>query len=234
MRTTHFDDFGPAVASFRLLRTPFALDPPPVRNEDAVKAMDLPVLGKWYVGQGAFGLWTHRDVFGYDLYRVDATGHPSTARESRRNEDYLSWNQPVFASVRGRVIRSGRDAPDQPPRNGALGGRQEPAVNEAYLDIGGGLGLWFAHFRRGTVTVTAGQEVEPGKLLGNVGNSAANASSWPHLHLGLWKLPEGRVTLPLAFSNVRVSLNPAGEDPWARDLPRWDIREGYFVEGLRR
>jgi hypothetical protein len=48
--------------------------------------------------------------------------------------------------------------------------------------------------------------------------------------MGFWRLPEGRMTLPMALSDVRVSLNPSAADPWSRDLAIWEIREGFFVE----
>jgi hypothetical protein len=133
-------------------------------------------------------------------------------------------------STGAQVIRSRRDAPDQPPRADGVGRSNEPAVNEAYLDVGDGQGLWLAHFRRDTVTVKAGERVEPRKLLGNVGNSGTRASSWPHLHLGLWKLPEG-VTLP-PFSNARQH-QLRGRGSWAREISEWDVREEH-VEGARR
>lgn len=231
-RTKQFTDYGPVVGCFRLSATPFPLDPPPVRNAKAVKAIDLPMTGKWFVGQGAYGVWTHQDVFAYDFYMVDATGHPSAPRDSRRNEDYMSWNQPVVAPLAGRVMRAKREAADQPPRSGTFAKSTEGVANEVLLDVGDGLGLAFYHFRRNTLAAGAGQRVEAGNLLGNVGNSGN--SGWPHVHLGLWKLPEGKITLPLALANVRVSLNPGGEDPWVREFPQWDIREGYFVERLRR
>jgi hypothetical protein len=230
-RTKRFTDYGPAVACFRLLPTPFPLDPPPPQGIKAVRAIDLPVAGKWYVGQGAFSLPTHREIFAYDFYIVDHTGHPSTVRDSKRGEDYLSWNQTVTAPLAGRVLRSKRDAADNPPRALDLTKPAEP-LNEVLLDIGDGLGLRFAHFRRQSVAVGQGQNVTPGRTLGNVGNSGK--SPWPHLELSLWKLPDVKISLPMALANVRVSLNYAGEDPWAREFPAWDIREGYFVERMRR
>jgi len=231
-RSRRFLDYGPAVACFRLAQAPFPLDPPPARGLKALRAIDLPVAGKWYVGQGAFGPSTHQDVFAYDFYMLDSTGHPSTVRESRRNEDYLSWNQSVIAPLNGRVLRFKKDAADNPPRSADFEKKTDVPVNEVFLDVGDGMGLSLAHFRRQTVNLAQGQAVSAGRVVGNVGNSGKSA--WPHLHVGLWRLPEAKVTLPLALANVRVSLNLPGEDPWGRDFTTWDIREGYFVERLRR
>jgi murein DD-endopeptidase MepM/ murein hydrolase activator NlpD len=229
-RTKQFIDYGPAVASFRLLPTPFPLDPPPPKNLKAVKSIELPVNGKWFVGNGPFGIATHQDVFAYDLYIVDHTGHPSGTRESKRNTDYMSWDQPVIAPVAGRVVFVKKDGQDETPRlpNTA----KVTDANRVLLDIGDSLALELVHFSRNSVKVSAGQSISAGKFLGNIGNSGQ--TTWPHLHLALWKQPESKVTLPLGLTNVRVSLNHAGEDPWAREFPAWDLREGYFVERIRK
>jgi peptidase M23-like protein len=229
-RLKQFIDYGPAVASFRLLPTPFPLDPPPAKNVKAVRYIDLPVNGKWYVGHGPFGVTTHQDMFAYDFYIVDATGHPSNVRDSKRNSDYQSWDQQVTSPVAGKVVQVKKDGEDQAPMLPTAAKATD--ANRVYMDLNDGFGLEFVHFRKNTVTVSSGQSVKVGKLLGNVGNSGQ--TTFPHLHLALWKQPEGKVTLPLGLSNVRVSLNHATEDPWAREFPAWDIREGYFVERIAK
>jgi hypothetical protein len=223
-RTRLFVDHGRAVASYRLLATPMALDAPLYEGARAPRPVELPLGGSWYVGQGDHGAWTHQSVWGYDLYPVDQSMHPSRVRDSLRNEDFYGWHQPVRSPAVGRVVRARADAPDSPARAVNVG---LPA-NEVWLDLGGDLSLWLGHFQQGTVSVTAGQQVERGTPLGLVGNSGQ--SGWPHLHLGLWR--PGGVSLPLAFERVRVSLNPGGNDPWARELEVWELREGLLVERL--
>jgi hypothetical protein len=221
-------DQGAAAASFRLIETPYPLDPPSPRDRKAAKAIAMPVEGKWYVNQGAFGLYTHRDIWGYDLRKMDDSHRPARVidREAKRNDDYFAWDQPVTAPARGTVVRANNDAPDGDPRtDSTIAG--DPRVNEVFLDIGGGNVLWLGHLRQGSVAVAPGDRVKAGARLGAVGNSGQ--SSWPHLHLGLWRGPQ---TVPLAFSRVRVGLNDADSDPWARELARWDPREGFFVERI--
>jgi murein DD-endopeptidase MepM/ murein hydrolase activator NlpD len=117
------------------------------------------------------------------------------------------------------------DARDNPPcRNG------EGDPNSVYLDLGGGVGLWLAHFKLGSLVVERRNRVTQGQYLGRVGNSGA--SSGPHLHLGLYDTRDGETTLPLAFRDVRVGLNPAEDDPWAREMEVWEPREGFFVTAL--
>jgi len=43
-----------------------------------------------------------------------------------------------------------------------------------------------------------------------------------------------RETVPVAFTNVRVGLNPVAEDPWSRDLQSWEPRYGFFVESVEK
>ena len=223
-RTREFVSWGAAVASFRLSLGDAPLDPPLPRALPAARAIALPLKGQWRVCQGAFGIWTHQEAWAYDLDRVDATVHPSPERMSRDPATYFSWNEAVFAPAAAKVIRSRSTVADHPAR----GEMTQDLPNEVYLDLGGNVGLWLAHFKRGTSAFEAGRPVAAGQELGRIGHSGS--STWPHLHMGLWRTPEGRQTLPMALANVRVGLNPGRDDPWARSLGRWEIREGFLVE----
>lgn len=221
-------DQGAAAASFRLIDTPYPLDPPTPQGRKASKAIPLPVEGTWYVNQEPFGLFSHRGIWGYDLRRVDDSHRAARVieREAKKNDDYYSWDQPVTAPVRGTITRANDGAPDGEPRtDNSIAG--DPRVNEVYLDVGDRHVLWLGHLKQDSVAVRPGAKVKAGARLGAVGNSGQ--SSWPHLHLGLWR---GADTVPLAFARVRVGLNNTASDPWARDLARWDPREGFFVTRL--
>ena len=220
---------GAAVASYRLIETPYPLDPPQPRPDKANRVISLPLKGKWYMGQGPFGNWSHQDVWAYDLFQVDATHHSSKPAGSVKLEDYHDWGAEVVSPVAGVVIRANSNNPDNPPTRGGPISGGEP--NEVYLDLGKNQALWFGHFRQGSVSVVEGNLVKKGMKLGKVGNSGA--SSWPHLHLGLFQLPQGRRSLPLALSNVRVSLNLIDDDPWTRKVKRWEPSEGFFVEAMK-
>ena len=226
-RTRAFVGWGAAVASFRLSLGDAALDPPLPRAMPAVRAIGLPLKGQWHVVQGAFGIWTHQAAWAYDLDKVDATVEPSRERNSTDPTNYFSWDEPVVSPVSGTVIRARSSSRDHAAREETK--TTDPA-NEVYLDIGDNVGVWFAHFRQGTSSHGEGSRIAAGQVIGRIGHSGS--STWPHLHVGLWRLPQGRETLPMAFSRVRVALNPGPDDPWARALQRWEIREGFFVENL--
>ncbi|MCZ6918574.1 MAG: peptidoglycan DD-metalloendopeptidase family protein [Gemmatimonadetes bacterium] len=224
--TQAFVDYGAAAASFRLKPTPYPLDPPLPDDTTGPHPIELPVNDKWYVGQGAFGPWTHNS-WSYDLYIVDASHQPARVRESRRNEDYYSWGRPVLAPTAARVYRTHDGSSDgTPPSRGGSSGE----ANHVYLELGGGLALGLVHFQQGTIRVGVAASVQGGSVLGMVGNSGASA--WPHLHLDMWQLEQRRVVVPLALANVRVSLNSRLDDPWSRDLRAWEPRDGFFVERL--
>jgi len=147
--------------------------------------------------------------------------------QGKQNADYYGWGWPVFAPIDGRVLRARSDAEDVPPR-GTLS--TTAAANEVYISLEPAMALDLLHFQKGSVTLKAGDPVTAGQQVGRVGNSGR--SDVPHLHVALWTGTLLSKTAPLAFSNVRVGLNPVKDDPWARELPSWEPRRGYFVEAL--
>lgn len=218
-------DTGPAIASFRL--EPLAnLDSPLARTANSPAVMPPPFRGRWFIPQGAFGEHTHEDQWSYDFEVVNGRLFSAPRGVSRKNEDHFSWDKPVIAPVTAGVIRAKNDAKDVPPYQHP---DPDTPVNGTYLKLSDDTALWLGHFREGSVKVGAGEVVSRGAELGRVGNSGY--SNRPHLHITAYQLPSGSRTKPIAFSNVIVSLNPIPNDPWARRLNRWILREGLFVEG---
>jgi len=227
---TTFVDHGPAVGSFRLADDWGPLDPPPPRWTRAARAVPFPLGGKWLVRQGALGLWSHRDQWAYDFGRVNDALQPSRAAGSPDNADYFAFGEPVRAPEAGTVLAAADGTPDNPALEGET---QDPerrsGANFVLLGLEDGFSLSFLHLRKGSVPVRPGERLAAGALLGQVGNSGDSRA--PHLHLALLGERAGkREALPLALRAVRVGLNPGREDPWARDLESWDVREGWFVE----
>jgi hypothetical protein len=223
-------DIGATAACPVLDRNEF-FDKPIEAVADASKwyrKFPLPVpTQKWFVGQGAFGIWTHQSVYAYDLYIVDETLEPATTKKAADNEKYYCWEQDLVAPVKSRVIRTSSSTPDNPPYDETRRGNG----NEVYLNIGGDAALRLFHCRQDSVAVKPGDLIEAGSVVAKVGNSASY--TFAHLHLDLWKLPDGNKTMPAAFQNVRVSLNKPGDCPWSRDFSTWVVEEGWFVESLK-
>lgn len=215
-------DYGASVASFRLVPTPYALDTPlPAAGEPVPVAPSLE--GQWYLGQGGFGLGSHAGYWGYDFSIVDNALHPDVPYPSPNLADFMSFAKPVRAARAGTVLSTATANPDLPPRSGAAG-----TANFVWMDAGDDVALLFTHLKQNSVTVSPGQPIAAGALLGQVGHSGSG--TWPHLHLGASRLPADTPTLPLAYTKVEVGLNPVANDPWLRWLPLWALREGYFVQ----
>jgi len=223
LRGTRVVDWGPAAASYRLTANPPPLDEPmPMRFDGEPYAIDVPGEGQWYVSQGANGAFTHRGTWAYDLIRVDQTLSPSKL-DAKKKENHYVWNAPVLSPLAGKVSRVRDDGIDHEPYAKDMG-RSNTVVIE-----GGGAVVVFYHLRQGSAKVKPGDNVEVGTPLARVGNSGG--TNYPHLHLHV-QVGTGRGGVPLAFRDVRVSLNP-GDCPWARDLAAWSPREGMLVESLK-
>ena len=216
-------DTGPAVASFRLVPTPYALDSTLPPGGDAAVPVPPALSGLWYVEQGAFGIFSHAGYWGYDFSIVDASLFPDSPHPGPENSDYFDFGQTVRTPVAGTVYSTADGNVDIPPL--VVG---STAANFVYLDIGNDIALLFTHLKQGSVAVTPAQSLDPGAIVGQVGNSGSSDAG-PHLHLGAETIGVGAPGLPIAQTEVEVGLNPVAADPWLRWLPSWGIREGYFV-----
>lgn len=151
-------------------------------------ALQLPFEGAWYVFWGGRSLKENYHAaypdqrFAYDfLIMEDGSSHMG---EGERNEDYHCFGEPVKAPGTGRVVATANDVEDNVP------GVMNPARalgNHVILDHGNGEYSFLAHFKKGTVRVQPGAEVEAGTLLGLCGNSGN--SSEPHVHYHLQDTP---------------------------------------------
>lgn len=216
-------DLGASAASYRLIATPYPLDPP-LRAGKPPGSIPMPVAGKWFLAQGAFAP-AHPDEWSYDFQRLNETMQVSRAPGSRKNEDYLGWGDAVYAPVEGDVVGRRQDAPNLEPSSQA----DAKPDNFILLQIAPGIGFLMGHLQKNpAIDLPIGEPVPEGGLLGRVGNAGNPAS--PQLHLALVRLPDGKTTLPLALDQVIVGINPSRVDPWARLKEVWEPRQGYFVE----
>jgi len=217
-------DLGPAAGSFRLLKTPYPLDGPLPPNSAEPVVAAMPVRGQWVVAQAAFGPFTHSKIWAYDLVKVNGSGRQSDPVRSQKNSDYFAWGQPVFAPAAGQVRTAPSDFDDVVPR-----GTPAPANegNHVYIIASDRFGLSMGHFQKGSVTVKPGEQVTADQQVGLVGNSGKSLA--PHLHVAAWGGVFRAKTVPIAFAKVRVGLNPVDNDPWARELDRWQPRYGFLV-----
>ncbi|SOD85850.1 M23 family metallopeptidase [Streptomyces sp. Ag109_G2-15] len=160
----------------------------------------FPLEGTWYVIQGGGRPLNHHVKVPEQRAALDLVGlgpHGTRTRPDRDLTAYAAYGRPVRSPCHGRVISAATTIPDQRP--GEI--RYQPLYgNHVFLDTGREI-IKLAHLRPGSVTVKPGDVVEPGELLGEVGNSGN--SSEPHLHLHAERDGLG---LDLRFTDVRGRL----------------------------
>lgn len=149
------------------------------RLEREWRTLRLPFFGRWTVWQACDGPWTHQGAWkhAYDFVITDERG--STFSGSGLSlKDYYCYRRPVVSPVRGTVVKSVSDIPDNEP--GQLNSAQNWG-NHVVLHDDRGFYVQLSHLAAGSPRVSDGMRVEPGTLLGQCGNSGF--SPQPHLHI---------------------------------------------------
>jgi hypothetical protein len=222
-------DFGAAVGSFRLVETPYTLDPAPPPGAESPFETDLPLTGDWYLGQGSHGVGSHAAIpWGFDWHRVDTALEPESPERSGDLADNFSWGEPIHtgrAGTAGSLVVD--DQPDCTPYQTCAGGTQ---VNFLFLLVPGDVGVLFSHSVPGSIPFDALDPVPAGALIGQVGNSGSYFS-FPHLHHEARDTQaEPDAPIALAYTGVDVGLNTdLASDPWRRSFASWVPREGFFA-----
>lgn len=126
---------------------------------------------------------------GVDIIGTHPGGLAARNPLSFRAEDYAIFGAQVRSPVRGRVVAVHDGAEDH---DLLTTDRDAPLGNHIWLGVDDGecgkVLLLLAHLRRGSLRVRAGDDVEPGTLLAEVGHSGN--SSEPHLHIHAQRLAE--------------------------------------------
>lgn len=100
------------------------------------------------------------------------------------NEARLADNVPVLASASGKVVGV-RDGEPEAGRAGIAAAKAagRECGNGVRIDHGDGWATQYCHMRKGSVLVSAGQQVDAGQVLGSVGLSGV--TEFPHVHLSV-------------------------------------------------
>ncbi|MCB1704518.1 MAG: M23 family metallopeptidase [Halioglobus sp.] len=125
--------------------------------------------------------------------------------------EVTSWHnygEPVMAVANGTVVQVLDELDDQPP-----GTLPDPLTitidtvdgNHVILDIGGGVYVFYAHLRRGSIRVKEGDTVQMGEVIAELGNSG-NTSA-PHLHLHFMDSPSALAAdgIPFQFLGFQTT-----------------------------
>jgi len=164
------------------------------------------------------GQTTNFQRYSYDLVLVNEQGVMYRGRPKDRddwylrkaddNDLYFAFGQPVYAAGAGRVADAHDGEPDDRRVNQAELAKRALAIGGNYVVIDhlNGEYSWFAHLKKGSVTVKPGQMVKQGEVIGQIG--ASGDSLFPHLHYELRTGPgiKGVEGLPSYFSGFRRVL----------------------------
>ncbi|MEU1469392.1 M23 family metallopeptidase [Streptomyces sp. NPDC005761] len=173
--------------------------------------------GTWYSSESCCGNTHHRrglgpingrfyvpQRFAIDWYRVGEQGQ-TWEGDPTRLTSYLSYRQPVVAADGGRVVEVQDGIPDNaPPVTPPVPPIEETVGNHVTVEVAPGRYLLYAHLKPGSLKVREGDHVEPGRVLGLIGNSGN--STTPHLHFQVMTTAEFFPTdsPPFTFRKFRV------------------------------
>ena len=143
--------------------------------------VSAPLTGEWRVAQAGKTRWTnaHHGQPPSQNYAVDF--EPAVGTGDRR----------VFSPVFGRVAHA---------EGHWLGGEGPPEGNHVVISTPAGVMVWLAHLAPSSVTVAAGDHVDPGDRLGEVGSTGS--ATRPHLHIHGERIGTGDA-IPLLFEPGR-------------------------------
>ena len=136
--------------------------------------------------------------YGVDLVRINRVGLRVPGLLPADPAVYLIYGDPVVAPCQGRVVFAEDGAADMPPPQVD---RAHMVGNHVILECGSAW-IVLGHLQRGSVAVQAGQVMEPGHVLGRVGNSGNTGE--PHLHIHAQR--PGSTTAPLSGEPVPIRL----------------------------
>ncbi|WP_432149289.1 M23 family metallopeptidase [Streptomyces sp. bgisy029] len=201
--------------------------------------VDPPVTGRWSaLNSPADKVPSHgTHVYG-QTYAIDIVAEPEVADGEpparpafrwlwplfRRNRAFPAFGVPLLAVADATVVRVSDGQRDHLSRNslpalaylmlveGAIRsilGVHRVFGNHVILDLGDGTYAAYAHVRRGSLLVKAGDTVRAGEEIGRVGNSGN--SSEPHLHLQLMDGPDLDTARGVPFTWRGVGVPAGGE-----------------------
>lgn len=168
----------------------------------------------------ALGITDNFQRFGIDLVVVDAQGRFFTGNGAQTDQ-WLGWGAPVRAAGAGTVAA----VHDGQPDNVVIGTvdrwtdrdmARNPMTsygNYVLIDHGGGEFTLVAHLRDGSVGVRAGDRVQAGQVVGQVGNSGASGGVHVHFERRTGAGIAGIRTLPSYFHDLSVVGRPSRVEP---------------------
>lgn len=157
-----------------------------------------------YTIQPANGVANVPERFAIDFIQLDAQGRAFTGDPSQLSS-WPSYGAEVISATPGTVVEVVNHLPDLVPL------AEKPPItietvggNHVIVDAGNGRYVFYAHLIPGSVQVSKGDFVQPGQLLGRLGNSGN--SDAPHLHFHIMDAPAALKATGLPFVFDRMTF----------------------------
>jgi len=163
--------------------------------------------------------------FALDIMRIDASYKLSNPDNSTDKTKYYSWNEDVLSAGSGTVVNVRKDQVDQEIGSYDL---NESTGNFVVIQHGPALFSLYAHMMKSSATVSIGDAVVAGQVIGKIGNSGYSTA--PHIHFQY--MDDGDMVkgkgLPALFWGIKVNrLSDATLRSVVTRFP--DIREQNYL-----
>jgi hypothetical protein len=176
-----------------------------------------------YLINGVIG---NSERFALDILQIDAQYKLSNPDNSLTKEEYYSWGEDILSAGTGTVVNVRTNLIDQEIGTYDL---NEPAGNFVVIQHGPALFSLYGHMMQSSATVSIGDPVAAGQVIGRIGNSGYSTA--PHIHFQYMDNMDMMIGkgLPALFWGARVNRLPdATLQPVVGQLP--DIRsQGYLL-----
>jgi hypothetical protein len=163
--------------------------------------------------------------FAIDIMRVDATFKLSNPDNSTDKTAYYSWGEDVLSSGTGTVVNVRTSRIDQEI---GMYDPAEPVGNFVVIQHGPALFSLYGHMMQSSATVSIGDPVSAGQVIGRIGNSGYSTA--PHIHFQYMDNADMSIGkgLPALFWGAKVNrLSDAVLQGIVSPFP--DIREQNYL-----
>ncbi|MGP4048721.1 M23 family metallopeptidase [Streptomyces sp. 2A115] len=196
--------------------------------------VDPPVRGRWSALNSPATKVPSHGTHGYgQTYAIDIVAEPEDGPRSRpgfavlwpvvrRVRAFPAFDEPLYAVADATVVRASDWRRDHLSRNSwpafaylmvieaavrETGGAGGIVGNHVVLDLGDGVYAMYAHLRRGSLAVRAGDRVRAGQEIARCGNSGN--STEPHVHFQLMDGPDvdSALGVPFRWRGIGVPAN---------------------------
>lgn len=176
---------------------------PPAEAYLPVTRLHFPGAGEWTISHGGRSTSTNHHYktvvqrFAYDIVvkkngRRKQPGTPSTD-----NRSYYCYGREILAPAAGTVILAVNDVRENIPGQAGKKGGNGVVIDHGFGEFSS---LW--HAIPGTVRVQVGDEVTPGQVIAQAGNSGHSSGPHLHYHLSTRGRRGGDFGLPAPFVDV--------------------------------